>query len=45
MNALMDEICLGFDEAALETIATFLKRTEEAGRRATEQLEGRGGDS
>jgi DNA-binding MarR family transcriptional regulator len=42
MNARMDEICLGFDEAALEAIATFLKRTEEAGRRATEELEVQG---
>lgn len=38
MNAFMDEICADFDEEGLALIAIFLRRTEEAGRAATDQL-------
>jgi DNA-binding MarR family transcriptional regulator len=38
MNAAMDEICAGYDEAQLETIADFLRRTAAAGRDATDEL-------
>ncbi|MCW3842956.1 MarR family transcriptional regulator [Micromonospora yasonensis] len=38
MNATMDQICAGYDEAQLEVIADFLRRAGEAGRRATEEL-------
>lgn len=38
MNAEMDEICAGYDEAQLELIADFLGRAGEAGRRATDDL-------
>lgn len=38
MNAEMDEICAGYDEAQLELIADFLGRAGEAGRRATDEL-------
>jgi DNA-binding MarR family transcriptional regulator len=38
MNAAMDEICAGYDEAQLEVIADFLRRTADAGRTATQDL-------
>ncbi|MFG2056450.1 MarR family transcriptional regulator [Micromonospora sp. NPDC048930] len=38
MNAAMDDICAGYDEAQLEVIADFLHRAGEAGRRATDEL-------
>ncbi len=38
MNAAMDEICAGYDEAQLELIADFLARAAEAGRTATAKL-------
>ena len=40
MNSSMDEICAGFDEAALSVIADFLGRTTNAGRIATDELSG-----
>ncbi|MET8906115.1 MarR family transcriptional regulator [Micromonospora sp. NPDC004551] len=38
MNASMDDICAGYDQAQLELIADFLHRAGEAGRRATDEL-------
>ncbi|WP_020666486.1 MarR family winged helix-turn-helix transcriptional regulator [Amycolatopsis nigrescens] len=38
MNASMDEICAGYDEAELELLAGFLSRTTSAGRTATDEL-------
>ncbi len=38
MNTAMDALCAGYDEAQLELIGDFLRRTAEAGRAATEQL-------
>lgn len=38
MNSLMDDICAGYDEAELELIAGFLRRTADAGRDATDEL-------
>jgi DNA-binding MarR family transcriptional regulator len=38
MNASMDQICAGYDEAELRVIADFLRRTAEAGQQATDQL-------
>ncbi|GHJ47890.1 MarR family transcriptional regulator [Catellatospora sp. TT07R-123] len=38
MNASLDEICAGYDEAQLRTIADFLDRANAAGRDATEEL-------
>jgi DNA-binding MarR family transcriptional regulator len=40
MNASMDEICAGFDEAELAVIADFLGRATAAGRIATDELTG-----
>ena len=38
MNASIDEICADYGEAELEVLATFLGRTTDAGRSATETL-------
>jgi DNA-binding MarR family transcriptional regulator len=38
MNASMDEICAGYDEAQLELIADFLRRAGQAGRQAADEL-------
>jgi DNA-binding MarR family transcriptional regulator len=38
MNRSLDELCADYDEAALDLIADFLRRTTEAGRRATDEL-------
>jgi DNA-binding MarR family transcriptional regulator len=38
MNSSMDKICAGYDEAQLELVADFLRRTTDAGRDATQQL-------
>lgn len=38
MNASMDDICDGYDEAQLQLLADFLKRTTEAGQSATDEL-------
>ena len=40
MNASVDEICAGYGEAELELLASFLRRTAEAGRGATDELAG-----
>jgi DNA-binding MarR family transcriptional regulator len=40
MNGLMDQICAGYDEAELELLADFLRRTATAGRNATDELAG-----
>ena len=41
MNTAIDKICAGYSEAELDVIADFLRRTTDAGRRATEELPGR----
>jgi len=38
MNSSMDAICADYDEAQLELLAGFLRRTTEAGREATQEL-------
>jgi DNA-binding MarR family transcriptional regulator len=38
MNASMDEICAGYGETELELLADFLRRTANAGGRATDEL-------
>lgn len=38
MNASMDEICAGYGDTELELLADFLRRTANAGGRATEEL-------
>jgi DNA-binding MarR family transcriptional regulator len=38
MNAAMDEICGSYDDAELEVLADFLRRTVDAGRAATDDL-------
>jgi DNA-binding MarR family transcriptional regulator len=38
MNSSMDEICAGYDEAQLDILADFLRRTIDAGRDATRDL-------
>lgn len=38
MNSAMDQIIGGYDEAQLELLAGFLRRTADAGRAATEDL-------
>ena len=38
MNASMDEICAGYGDTELEVLADFLRRTERAGRCATDEL-------
>jgi DNA-binding MarR family transcriptional regulator len=40
MNSSMSEICAGYSQAELEVLADFLRRTVEAGRRATDKLAG-----
>jgi DNA-binding MarR family transcriptional regulator len=40
MNAEVDELCAGFDEAQLDVIAQFLGRATEAANTATEELTG-----
>lgn len=40
MNSSMDELCAGYDHSELQLIADFLRRTTEAGRRATDELVG-----
>jgi hypothetical protein len=38
MNASMDELCAGYSDSELALLAGFLRRTTDAGRRATEAL-------
>ena len=38
MNASMDELCAGYTDSELALLADFLRRTTDAGRRATEAL-------
>ena len=38
MNASMDQIIDGYDEAQLELLADFLTRTTHAGKAATDEL-------
>jgi DNA-binding MarR family transcriptional regulator len=38
MNSAMDELCAGYDDAQLETIADFLARATQAGVSATDEL-------
>ena len=38
MNASMDDIFAGYDDAQLELLADFLRRTTDAGQRATAEL-------
>jgi DNA-binding MarR family transcriptional regulator len=40
MNGSMDRLCAGYAEKDLELVADFLRRTTEAGRRATDDLAG-----
>jgi DNA-binding MarR family transcriptional regulator len=40
MNAEVDELCAGFDEAQLDVIAQFLARATDAASTATEELTG-----
>ena len=40
MNASMDEICAGYGDTELELLADFLRRTANAGGRATDELAG-----
>jgi len=40
MNSSMTEICARYGDAELEVLADFLRRTVDAGRRATEKLAG-----
>jgi DNA-binding MarR family transcriptional regulator len=40
MNTAMDQICARYEDAELELLADFLRRTTEAGRRATDELAG-----
>jgi DNA-binding MarR family transcriptional regulator len=40
MNASMDEICAGYGDTELELLADFLRRTANAGERATDELAG-----
>ena len=41
MNASMDRICAGYEDAELELLVDFLRRTADAGRSATNELAGR----
>ena len=41
MNAALDAICAGYDEAELAVLADFLRKVTEAGRSATDELERR----
>jgi len=38
MNTSLDQICAGYQQAELELLADFLRRTTDAGRTATDQL-------
>jgi DNA-binding MarR family transcriptional regulator len=38
MNTSMDELCAGYSDSELTLLADFLRRTTDAGRRATEAL-------
>ena len=38
LNRSMNKLLAGYSDAELETIADFLRRTTEAGRKATEEL-------
>jgi hypothetical protein len=38
MNSSMDQIIGGYDEAELELLAGFLRRTAESGRAAAQEL-------
>jgi DNA-binding MarR family transcriptional regulator len=40
MNSAMDEICADYDDAELELLAGFLRRTADAGRAAADRLNG-----
>jgi|SRR6266545_1249467 DNA-binding MarR family transcriptional regulator len=40
MNSAIDQICDGYDDAELELLADFLRRTTNAGRDATAELAG-----
>ncbi len=40
MNASMDQICAGYGDTELELLADFLRRTADAGGRATDELAG-----
>jgi DNA-binding MarR family transcriptional regulator len=40
MNTAMDDIFAGYDDAQLDTLADFLRRTTDAGHEATEKLAG-----
>jgi DNA-binding MarR family transcriptional regulator len=40
MNEAMDQICAGYEDGELELLASFLRRTAEAGRTAAEELAG-----
>ena len=40
MNASMDKICAGYGDHELELLADFLRRTANAGGRATDELAG-----
>jgi DNA-binding MarR family transcriptional regulator len=40
MNTAMDQICARYEDAELELLADFLRRTTEAGRSATDELAG-----
>lgn len=40
MNRSMDDLCAGYDDAQLELLADFLRRTTEIGHDATEALAG-----
>ena len=39
MNAAMAQICAGYEDDELEAIASFLRRTADAGRAAAEELD------
>jgi hypothetical protein len=39
MNTSMDEICAGYADTELELLADFLRRTTNAGRDATDELD------
>jgi DNA-binding MarR family transcriptional regulator len=41
MNSAMEQICAGYDEAELDVLADFLRRTAQAGHGATEELAAR----
>jgi DNA-binding MarR family transcriptional regulator len=40
MNGSMDQVCAGYTDEELTLLADFLRRTADAGRRATEDLAG-----